>query len=119
METLNIRIMSREQADAAFIRAYKAVQAGKRVAPTKGTYFTSLDAVRAVLTDKRMELLHLIRERHPKSINALAKLAGRNFKNVHTDVMLLQRCGLLKKGPTERIPKLEVPYRNISIHAAV
>lgn len=119
METLNIRIMSREQADASFLSAVNASRAGKRVPATTGTYFTSLDAVRAVLTDKRMALLHLIRERHPRSVRQLAKFAGRDFKNVHSDVVLLKRCGLLGKGETEQVTRLEVPYRNISIHAAV
>lgn len=119
METLKIKLMSREQADAAFLRAVKASQAGKRLPATTGTYFTSFDAVRAVLTDKRMALLHLIRERHPKSVRELAKVAGRDFKNVHTDVVLLKRCGLLGKGKPKQVTKLEVPYRSISIHATV
>ncbi len=119
METLKINIMSRERADAAFLRAVKGSLSGKRVPATTGTYFTSLGAVRAVLTDKRMALLHLIRERHPKSVRELAKFAGRDFKNVHTDVTLLKRCGLLGKGNSEQVTKLEVPYRSISIHATV
>src|SRR5438105_4708802 len=96
MKTLEIRIKHREQADAEFIQAFKAAQAGKKVVPEKGTYFTSLEAVRGLLTEKRMALLHIIKEKRPKSIYALAKIAARDFKNVHTDIMLLKQYGLVQ-----------------------
>lgn len=120
MDTLTIRIKSREQAHAEFIEAFKAVQSGKRVTPNIGSYFTSLDAVRALLTEKRLALLHLIREYHPKSINALAKIAGRDFKNVHDDVMLLKRHGLIRVGKSSKTGRsIAVPYKEISIHAPI
>jgi len=121
MDTLRIRIKSRERADAEFIHAFKTARAGAKAALERGTYFTSLEAVRSLLTEKRLALLHLIRERRPRSINALAKIAGRDFKNVHADVMLLRRCGLLQldaaSGTARRT--MSVPYRAIDIRAIV
>lgn len=117
METLTIRIKSREKADAEFARAFKAAQAGRKVTPKKRIYFSSLDAVRALLTEKRMALLHLIREHSPKSINALAKIAGRNFKNVYDDVMLLKQYGLVRMGTARK--RMTVPYQAINIHTVV
>jgi predicted transcriptional regulator len=70
-----------------------------------------------------MELLHLIRERRPKSIYQLAKISGRDFKNVHADVALLKQYGLVriaagkKHKATRR--QLTVPYQAINIRAAV
>lgn len=121
METLKIRIKSRKQADSEFIDAFKAAQAGKKVAPKKGVYFTSLEAVRALLTEKRLALLHLIRERRPKSINELAKITGRNFKNVYVDVMLLKQYGLVRTAAAAKVSRqrILVPYHAISIHATV
>lgn len=124
MKTLEIQIKSREQADAEFSRAFKAVQTGKKVSPSRGIYFTSLEAVRALLTDRRLAILHLVREHAPKSINQLAKIAGRDFKNVHADVMLLKNYGLIqmeKRGKTRStITKaISVPYQAINIHAVV
>ena len=124
MKTLAIQIKSRELADQEFIQAFKSPRGGKKAAPKKGVYFTSLEAVRGLLTEKRLALLHLIRERQPKSINELARLSGRDFKNVHTDVMLLKQYGLVtmargsgeKAGPVQRIL---VPYGAITIHATV
>lgn len=121
METLKIQIKSREQADAEFVRAFKDTQAGKKVPPQKGVYFTSLAAVRALLTEKRLALLHLIRERHPNSISELAKISGRNFKNIYADVMILKKYGLVKIGPPSKTTRqrISVPYQAIDIHAVV
>ncbi|MBI3563570.1 MAG: hypothetical protein HY079_00065 [Elusimicrobia bacterium] len=123
MKTLEIQIKSREQADAEFAAAYKSGKARKGAAKA-GVFFTSLEAVRALLTDKRMELLRLIREHSPRSINRLASIAGRDFKNVHTDIMLLKRYGLVQLGKHGKTsgassPALSVPYQAINIHAVV
>lgn len=125
MKTLKIQIQTREQADAEFTSAFKAVQSGKKVAPSKGVYFTSLEAVRALLTDRRLALLHLVREHSPKSISQLAKIASRDFKNVHADVMLLKHYGLIQMGESRKKRKrttghsISVPYQAINIHAVV
>ena len=124
MKTLEIRIKSIAQANEDFVQTFKNLQAGKRVAPNRGVYFTSLDAVRNLLTEKRMGLLHLIREKSPKSIYALAKLAGRNFKNVHSDLKILKDYGLVKMTSTRHHKKnasqrVTVPYQSINIHAGI
>jgi predicted transcriptional regulator len=124
METLNIEIKTRDQANAEFVSAFEAAQSGKKsAAPKGGVYFTSLEAVRSLLSDKRMALLHLIRECRPKSIYELAKISGRDFKNVHSDVTLLKRYGLIRmlKGKKAQIPQRQifVPYQAINIHASV
>ena len=58
-------------------------------------YFTSIDELRQVLTDKRLEFLRLIHSEKPGSIKELAAIAKRDFKNVNADVHLLSRLGLL------------------------
>lgn len=124
MKTLRIQIKSREQADAEFIEAFEGAHSRKKAPARRGVYFTSLESVRALLTGKRLALLHLIREHSPQSINQLAKIAGRNFKNIHTDVMLLKDYGLIQMSLGEKARKhagrtLWVPYQAINIHAAV
>lgn len=126
MKTLEIKIKSLEQADADFLEVIKNVQAGKKLPRVRApeVYFTSLEAVRALLTDKRFELLHLIRKHSPRSINQLASIAGRDFKNVHTDIMLLKKYGLIKltkRGKTTKTAgqTISVPYQAINIHAVV
>ncbi len=84
-------------------------------------YFTSIDELRQVLTDKRLELLRLIHAKKPRSIKELATLARRDFKNVNADVHLLARLGLLnlaeeKIGPGRRGRKPPcVSYAAVSV----
>lgn len=123
MKTLEIQIMSREQADLEFTAAFKSGKPRKGAAKA-GVFFTSLEAVRMLLTEKRMELLHLIREHSPRSINQLASIAERDFKNVHTDIMLLKQYGLVQLGRHGKSSgtsssAISVPYQAINIHALV
>ncbi len=84
-------------------------------------YFTSINELRQVLTDKRVELLRLIHTEKPRSIKGLAALAKRDFKNVNADVHLLARLGLLelvdeKAGPKRRGRKPpRVHYAAVSV----
>ena len=74
----------------------KSVARGKRVKPkSRRLFFTSPEALRRFLTPKKLELIRLIRERHPGSINELATLAHRDFKRVYEDVMSLVGTGLV------------------------
>jgi len=124
MKTLEIQIKSREQADAEFIEAFKGASSRKKAPAARGIFFTSLEAVRALLTEKRLFLLHLVRECSPQSISQLSKIAGRDFKNVYADVMILKKYGLIRmsrrkksSGPAART--ISVPYQAINIHAVV
>ncbi|MCM2278161.1 MAG: hypothetical protein NDJ89_08800 [Oligoflexia bacterium] len=68
--------------------------------------FTSLAQVAKVLSPVRLELLGAILRHEPESISSLAKLVGRDFKNVHADVQLLASVGILElrelKGANKR-----------------
>jgi predicted transcriptional regulator len=88
-------------------------------------YFTSLEELRQVLTDRRIKLLRLIHKERPESIKALATLAGRDFKNVNADVHLLARLGLLDLGEEKTSPQRrgrkppQVPYAAVSVEIAL
>ncbi len=74
----------------------KSVASGKQV-KRRGhrLFFTSPEAPRRFLTPKRLEVIRLIRERRPDSINQLAAFARRDFKRVYEDVMSLVQAGLI------------------------
>ena len=85
-------------------------------------FFTSLESVRNLLTEKRLELLHMVKIKHPHSIYQLAKLTGRNFRNVYDDVQVLKTYGLLHLSKSVKKNRrsshgISVPYRDINIHA--
>jgi predicted transcriptional regulator len=88
----------------------KAAAAGKKVKP-KGhrLFFTSPEALRRFLTPKKLELIRLIRKRHPNSINELAAFAHRDFKRVYQDVRSLTDAGLVdltKNGGRKTAPRV-------------
>jgi predicted transcriptional regulator len=100
----------------------KALQAGQKVPKRTGTYFVTVEAMRQVLTPSRLTLLNLIRTRRPQSIAALAKLARRDFKNIHADLTLLADLGLVHLEPGTHARDSvtpTVPYERIQFEIAV
>jgi predicted transcriptional regulator len=93
MRTKKIRIKSRVDFNAELLKAARKIDCGEKIKEHKGEYFESLDAVRNVLTPRRLELWHIIRDRKPASISNLATMANRDFKSVYQDVRLLVAVG--------------------------
>ena len=104
MKTKRIRIKAKEEFFDDLISAAKAFDRGEKVKHRRGEYFESLEAVRNVLTEKRLALWRMIRDRHPGSVLELSKLAQRDFKSVHRDIAVLVSFGLvgLVKGKGKR-----------------
>lgn len=101
-----------------FVAAGEALARGETVAEESGIYFTSMEAFRKALTPKRLELLHVIRTQKPSSINQLARLAGRNIKNVAEDVKFLAQVGLVETtGERSLAPRVD--YEEILLKIAV
>jgi predicted transcriptional regulator len=95
MKTKRIVIKSREEFDAESLEFGRRLDRGEKVKPLKGEYFESLEAVRNFLTEKRLELWRVIRDRDPKSLTELAKMVQRDYKDVHQDVSILVEVGLV------------------------
>ena len=122
--TKPIRIRSLGDALDGFRKTWKALEQCKEVKRQGGTYFTSLEAARKVLTPKRLELLRTIRRESPDSLYRLARLVGRDLKNVQEDVRALAELGLvsLKKtrgasGRSTTVPR--VTFKEIEVRIAV
>ncbi len=84
-------------------------------------YFENVDQLRRVLTAKRLELLLAISSQCPASVQELASLVGRDYKNVNTDVALLERLGLIglerRRGKGRaRAPTLPYDEIRVTIH---
>ena len=95
-KTLTIRISSLDEGLKRFRAVYKAVEAGHSVVRREGVYFTSLEAARNLLTPSRLGLLRAVRTKRPHSIYELAKMVGRDLKNVQDDLRILERYGLVR-----------------------
>ncbi len=122
VKRLKVSVRSLDEGLQEFGSTLKAIRSGKSVTKRTGVYFVSVEAMRQVLTPSRLGLLHLIRTRRPRSIAALAKLIGRNFKNVHADVKLLADLGLVHLEPGAHLRDSvtpTVPYERIQFEIAV
>lgn len=82
------------------------------VAPDFMLSFESARTLFSELTPARVELLDTLRRVGPCSIYALAKAAGRNYSNVHTDVTRLQELGLVERSEEGQV---SVPYDAVEI----
>jgi predicted transcriptional regulator len=96
MKIKKIVIKSRKDFDAESLKFAKALDRGEKIKPLIGEYFESLEAVRVFLTEKRLELWRTIRDKEPKSLTDLAKLVGRDYKDVYNDVSILVEVGLIE-----------------------
>lgn len=100
--------------------AMKKLERGEKVKPEKGLYFESIEGFRKALTPKRLELLRLIREKQPESIQELARLAKRDIKSIATDIAILEGLGLIdmkrkKEGRRESRPTVNYNAINLEI----
>jgi predicted transcriptional regulator len=87
---------SLEEDGAAFIEAWRRAERGERVSDHQ-IAFESWEALTAVMTGKRLELLRYL-HRHPSaSIAELARALARDYKRVHEDVTALEAAGLIER----------------------
>ncbi len=68
----------------------------KKSGTSKKEYdFASIQALRQLLSNEKVRLLHVIKTKKPISIYDLAKKLERSFKSVNDDVKLLERFGFI------------------------
>src|SRR3972149_8445781 len=100
----------------------KKVETGEKVKHEKGLYFESIEGFRKALTPKRLELLHIIKEKQPESLQDLSRLAKRDMKSIVTDIKILESLDLIdirrrKEGRRESTPTID--YERIDLQIAV
>ena len=122
IKRVKIGIKSLKEALSDFVRTGEAIERGNKVKKEKGVYFESIEGFRKALTPKRLELLHLIKEKHPKSLQELSRLAKRDIKSIVTDIEILESLELVDverktRGRGESTPA--VNYDAIELLVAV
>lgn len=81
-------------------------------APDFHLSFESARTLFAELTPARLDLLNTLHAQGPCSVYALAKAAGRNYSNVHTDIARLVELGMVERAADV----VEVKFNAIEIH---
>jgi predicted transcriptional regulator len=77
--------------------AWKKAEAGELATPQDNITFVSWSALSSVMTDKRHALLQHLHQHPAKSIRALSRDVGRDFKRIHEDVTALENVGLIER----------------------
>ncbi len=109
---IRVQIKSLDSALKEFTDTAKNIQQHKKVNPhPKSIYLADVETARALFTEGRLKIIHILKSKEPKSIYALAKLLKRDFKNVYHDVSFLAQLGILtieenKTGRKEKRPSL-------------
>jgi predicted transcriptional regulator len=102
-KTLKIGIAPRE----AIVRYTRDVVAGRRrrAVDDPDIWFTSVESFAKVLSERNRELLALIAERRPDSMDALAAASGRAESNLSRTLHTMARYGLvrLEKGEGRKL----------------
>ena len=96
MKVKRIKLKSRQAFFSTLERTAVQLDRSKRAKRLRGDFFESLEAIRNVLTPKRLELWQLIRDKRPVSIMELSRMVNRDFKSVHRDVSVLTAAGLIE-----------------------
>lgn len=79
-----------------FAKAFSDIKEGLHVEPYSIISFATFEQYMRTFTSRRMELLKITSLKKPKTISELAKMANRDFKNVYSDVKLLETYGMIK-----------------------
>jgi len=116
-KTILIAIRNSKEVARDAIRAWKRAEHGQPVEePVHRLYFTDENMLFKTLSTKRRELLRFLRYEGSVSIKQLAEKLDRDYKNVHSDVKLLSKLGLVE---FDKSSKVFVPWDNITLEIAL
>jgi predicted transcriptional regulator len=100
---VELRVGDARDALDRFEAAWNRRTEGRKLNRLRVLSLQDLPLLLGTLTPARWQLLDRLRAAGPSSIYRLAKLLGRDYKNVHTDVGALVRIGLVDKQPDARV----------------
>ena len=109
----NIRIEVRDEKESAqeFVKAWhRAAEGIAPDLPVDRIYFKDLQTLLRVLTPCRMEDLKTLHKHGAMSVRALAKVLGRDYKNVHKDMQEMEKIGIVSRDSKGL---LMVPWHSI------
>ena len=108
MKTVTLDVRSPEQAAQDFVSAWKSGKAQNSARIS----FATPELLWKVLTAKRREILKAMCGAGPVTVREVARRVGRDVKSVRSDLMALQRAGVLDK--TEQ-GQVVFPYESVKV----
>jgi predicted transcriptional regulator len=108
---LSVGIKGASESAREFVEAWRRAEQGQPVEqPIERLYFEDLVTMLKVLTPRRLEALKVVHQIGPVSVRAVAMRMKRDYKNVHHDLQVLERAGLVTRSPDGR---LKAPWNKI------
>lgn len=101
--TLKVGVGDEASGARRFVEAWQAVQAGQSPAPVELLLFEDMQTLLRALTAERWRLLEVLKDCGPESVRGLSRRLGRDYKNVHGDVRILEAIGLLERSDEGRL----------------
>ncbi|MFH1588686.1 MAG: hypothetical protein ABIA76_05100 [Candidatus Diapherotrites archaeon] len=113
VKKIEILVQSRKKITNDVVETFEAIKKGRKVKKKERLVFESVEMFRKMITPERLRLLKLIREKKPKSIRQLSKIAKRDYGNLYRDVKLLESMDLIEINKEE--VKVEFDEMKISV----
>lgn len=114
---LSVAIRGADESAKEFVEAWRRAKKSKSPEqPVERLYFEDLATLVKVITPRRLEVLKVVHEFGPLSVRALAGKMERDYKNVHHDVQVLERVGLVTRSSDGR---LIAPWKKIIAEIAL
>jgi predicted transcriptional regulator len=114
---LSAGIKGARESAKKFVEVWRRAEQGEPVElPIERLYFEDLATMLKVLTPRRLEVLKVVHEIGPVSVRAAAGRMKRDYKNVHHDLQVLERAGLVMRSPDGR---LKAPWNKIVAEIAL
>lgn len=82
---------------AAFVDAWHRAERGESV-DERVLAFASWEGLARVMTGERYRILRHLHQHPERSVSALARALGRQYRRVHADVAALEEAGLLDRS---------------------
>ncbi len=100
-----------------FSGAWNKAVAGEQVQETHVT-FLDVQTMLDTLSPRRLELLRHVRQQEAGNVRELAQALGRDYKNVHQDVAILESAGLLVRNGRKLTAPWDELQANVSLMSA-
>jgi predicted transcriptional regulator len=97
MKTLSVKIETMEETLAAAAASWKSAVTGAEVPARQTLSFDSWDAMHRTLAPKRLDIVRAMTGQGPLSVRDVARRVGRDVKNVHADLDMLTKSGVIDR----------------------
>ena len=102
-----------------FVKTGKTPKQGLKVKKENRDVFYQFQGIQKSAHAQTDELLHIIKIKRPSSINELARVAGRDIKNIAGDVRYLESIGLIEIKEGSRKASPVINYDRIAFEIVV